>query len=253
MLAGAWFVLLVGCLPGFGQTNVEWNALKTEMEQLKAGQAAIQKDLQLIKELLQPKRPEPFKEAILNIDGAWALGDPDARVTIVEFSDYQCPFCGRNFQQTMPQVVANYVKTGKVKYVFRNFPLETIHPGAFKAAEAARCAGEQGKFWEMHDQLFSHQTSLEPKNLVDYAKGLALDLSKFQTCLNDGTQTGQIRQDLTDGQNAGVRGTPAFFFGLTDPESSKLKAVKMVGGAQPYTVFREAIEDLLSQNSRATR
>jgi protein-disulfide isomerase len=108
---------------------------------------------------------------VLSVDGAPSMGNGDAKVTLIEFSDYQCSFCGRHFSQTLPRLMTEYVKTGKVKYVLRDFPLEPIHPLAFKAAEAARCASDQGKYWEMHDRLFSNQQALGPKDLPRHAEG----------------------------------------------------------------------------------
>ena len=108
-------------------------------------------------------------------DGAPSRGKADARVTIVEFTDYQCPFCSRYVRETYPQLDKEYVQTGKVKYVLRDLPLEAIHPLAMKAAEAAHCAGEQGKYWEMHDRLFANQTELARTDLAKHAQALGLD------------------------------------------------------------------------------
>lgn len=134
------------------QTNAD---LKREIESLKTGQKAMQKDIQIIKDLLMGKKP-PLENVFVSTDAPDA-GQKTAKVTMVEFSDYQCPFSGRYFNQTLSQVMDEYVKTGKVRYVFRDFPLESIHPLALKAAEAAHCAGDQGKYWEMHDQLYKNQ------------------------------------------------------------------------------------------------
>src|SRR5262249_13220452 len=97
---------------------------------------------------------------LLSLEGTPAMGDPNARIAIVEFGDYQCPFCGQHANQVLPQILENYVKTGKVRYFFKDTPVEAIHPRALKAAEAALCAGEQGKYWEMHDHLFKNQQHL---------------------------------------------------------------------------------------------
>ena len=146
----------------------------------------------------------------------------------------------------MPQIESEYIKTGKVKYVVRDFPLESIHNNAFKAAEAANCAGEQGKYWEMHARLFGHQQALGPKELPQHAQALGLDASKFQQCLDSRKYAAKIRQDLADGQQAGVTGTPSFFLGVTEPNGSKVKAVRVLKGAQPYASFKAAIDSLLS-------
>ncbi|RME53646.1 DsbA family protein [Candidatus Woesearchaeota archaeon] len=184
-----------------------------------------------------PTQPQPGGEVDLKalMDDDPVKGNPDAPVTIVEFSDYQCPFCGRHFQQTYPQLVKDYIDTGKVKLVYRDFPL-SFHPEAQKAAEAAECAGEQGKYWEMHDKLFQNQQSLGVANYKKWARELGLDGSKFDTCLDSGKMANEVKKDMADGQAAGVRGTPSFFING-----------RPVRGAQPFSVFQGIIEDELAK------
>jgi len=141
----------------------------------------------------------------------------------------------------------DYISTGKVKYVARDFPLESIHPLAFKAAEAAHCAGAQGKFWEMHGRLFTHQQALRPEDLEQHAQALGLDAAQFHQCLERGQYAAAIREDMAEGQKAGITGTPVFFLGLTEPNGGTLKTVRRLIGAQPYASFQEAIESLLAQ------
>lgn len=131
----------------------------------------------------------------------------------------------------------------------RDFPLAN-HRYAFKAAEAARCAREQGKFWEMHAQLFANQGALAVEDLLRYAQGLALDLPRFRQCLEEGQYAAAIRQDLEEGQRAGVRGTPTFFLGFLEQDGSRMKVQRVIVGAQPYAVFKEAIDALLSAPKR---
>ena len=146
----------------------------------------------------------------------------------------------------MPEIEKEYIATGKVKYVLLDYPLP-FHKNASKAAEAAHCAGEQGKYWEMHDQLFTNQNALEPKDLSEYAKKIELDVSKFQQCLDSGKYAEAIKKEVAEGQKAGVSGVPAFLMGLTDPNNPKtLKATKKLVGAQPYAKFKETIDSLLS-------
>jgi protein-disulfide isomerase len=155
--------LAVWLQPGVSQQppqgESELQALRRELEALKAGQVRIERQLQELKDLLTTllasRAPEP-RELVLNVDGAPSKGEKTARVVLIEFSDYQCPFCARHVRETLPQLEREYIQTGKIRYVTRDFPLPT-HRHAFKAAEAARCAGEQGKFWEMHAQLFHNQ------------------------------------------------------------------------------------------------
>ena len=240
------------------QSGDELRALGKEVEALKSGQTAIQKDLQEIKSLLQrappaaapaPARPaagaEP-SDVVVSIDGAPFKGDKDAKVTVVEFTDYQCPFCSRHFRQTWPQLERDYVKTGKAKFFLREMPLEALHPQAFKAAEAARCAGEQGKYWEMHDRLFANQNAFARKDLSASAQAIGLDVGTFDKCVDSGSMAAIVRQDLADSDKAGARGTPTFFVGLTEPNSSQVKAVRVLRGAQPYAAFKEAIDSVLA-------
>jgi len=123
-------------------------------------------------------------------------------------------------------------------------PLESIHKLAFKAAEAANCAGEQGKYWEMHDRLYASQQNLEP--WTAHAEAIGLDVAKFNDCLSSGRQAAEIRKDMADGQKAGVTATPCFFLAYTEPKSSKVKTVVRLTGAQPYASFMAAIDKLLA-------
>jgi len=124
-------------------------------------------------------------QTIINLDGARVAGAKNAKVTMVEFADYQCPFCARHFRETFSLIEKDYLRTGKVKYAFFDFPLEHSHPQAFQAAVAAYCAGEEGKYWEMHARLFTHQQELLEKDLLHHAQAIGLDPSKFERCLNN--------------------------------------------------------------------
>ena len=180
-----------------------------------------------------------------SLGDAPALGRPDAPVTLVEFSDYQCPFCQRFFVATLPALKKDYIDTGKVRYVFRDYPLDQIHPQARKAAEAAHCAGEQGKYWEMHDVLFGNQQTLQPPKLSEHARALGLDGARFDQCLTSGTHAARVSQGLTDGLAAGVQGTPGFVVAKTTPGDAVEGA--LVVGAQPVEVFRRLIDQLLGE------
>lgn len=160
-------------------------------------------------------------------------GNLNAPVTIVEFSDFQCPFCGRFAKETLPLIEQNYIETGKVKLIFKDFPLPS-HQFAQKASEAAECAGDQGKYWEYHDILFRNQNDLRKNDLKNYAKQLNLDTSLFNECLDSGKYKKAVQDDLNEGIKLGVKGTPAFFING-----------KFVSGAQPYSVFKQMIEEKL--------
>jgi len=140
------------------------------------------------------------------------------------------------------------VATGKLKYVFMDYPLESLHKFAFKAAEAARCAGEQGKYWEMHDRLFANQTTLEP--WTPHAEAVGLNVPRFEACMNSGKYAEAVRADMAEAQKAGVTGTPLFFLAVTDPTSSKVKTVNRISGAQPYAAFKSQIDALLEEQAK---
>ena len=233
-------------------------SLQQRVEKLTAGQEALrqeilamQKQLQEIRELLQKTpvgapapAPLPPLPAELTIQGAPMKGSADAPVVIVEFSDFQCPFCERHFNQTMGLLDKEYISTGKVKYVFRHFPLERIHPQAFKASEAAECAFGQGKFWEMHHRLFLSQRMLMPPDLLKHAEAIGLDGEKFASCLT-GQATARIRADLMLGAQAGVTATPNFFLG-TSIADGRIKVSRKLNGAVPFATFKAAIDTLLA-------
>ncbi len=253
-------LVLAGPEPGFAQSGSATEALKSEMQALKQSQAAIQKDLAEIMRLLKqrpqasaPSRPPAFQPRDLDIADAPYLGQPDATVTLVEFTDYQCPYCRRHFERTQPELVKNYVEAGKLKYVLREFPIESLHKKAFKASEAALCAGDQGKYWEMHDLFFQDQQKLGPEDLKAHAEGLGLEMAGFQDCLDGGKYAERIRQDQKDGTDAGVRGTPSFLVGLTDPDDpTKIRATKFIRGAQPYVLFKSVIDALISAAAKGS-
>ena len=227
----------------------ELEALRAEIQALKEGQAQIRKELQDIKALLRAARGAPPKippDLVLGVKGDPFKGAPTAPLTLIEFSDYQCPFCGKHFRETLPQIERDYLATGKVKYVFRDFPLTGIHKQAFKAAEAANCAGEQGKYWEMHDHLFANQKALDGKGLTAHAQAVGLEMDLFQRCLESGSQASEIRDDIAEGQKAGVKGTPAFFIGRTDSGTPTVRVLNFLSGAKPYHQFRETLESLLA-------
>ncbi len=179
------------------------------------------------------------RETNLTDDDA-ILGSSDAPATIVEFSDYETPFGARFFSETLPLIKANYIDTGYVKFVFRDFPL-SFHPNAQKAAEAAECAGEQGKYWHMHDKLLTEGVSGGVDAFKSYALVLGLDATAFNACLDSGSMVPEIGNDYEDGQAASVIGIPSFFING-----------QLISGAQPYSVFERAIEEALSRGENWT-
>jgi protein-disulfide isomerase len=181
----------------------------------------------------------------IDISKAPARGRDDATVALVEFSDYECPFCIRHFQQTMPLIDQNYVKTGKIRYVFRDFPIDQNHPQAIRAHEAARCALEQDKFWELHPRLFSAPGTHTPAALEQLASATGLDDARFRACIAAGRSTNDIRQTAAIADTLGATGTPWFFIGVRDPAREEVRVVKALGGAQPYEQFAVALDAAL--------
>ena len=167
------------------------------------------------------------------------MGDPNAPVKIVEFADFQCPFCLRYWTETEPEIIQNYVATGKVYYEYRSVG-GFIGPESTDAANAAYCAADQNKFWEYHDILFANWTGenagdFTPDKLRQYAQAINLNLDQFNTCINTGAHTNEVDQDVTDAKAAGVTGTPAFVING-----------KLIEGAQPYSVFQQTIDAALN-------
>ena len=197
-------------------------------------------------EIVTPEGTEGAEEEVVtavdrlevSADDDAVKGDPNAPVTIVEFSDYECPFCARFFSETYPQLVENYIDTGIAKLVFRDFPL-SFHPNAEKAAVAAECAGDQGKYYEMHDLLFERQAAGFSDELYpELASELKLDLEEFNSCLEDPAVAAEVEADMAEGGEYGVSGTPAFFVNG-----------EMLSGAQPYSAFVDAIERALAETN----
>jgi protein-disulfide isomerase len=176
--------------------------------------------------LLDPPKIE------MSFDPARLRGDPKAPVTIVEFADFSCPYC-RNAESTLNELLAKYA--GKVKVGYRDFPLRELHPQAQLAAEASRCAGEQGKYWEYHDMLFANPDKQSREDLMADASSLKLDDKQFDTCLSSGRYKPQIEQDIQMGTRAGIVATPGFFVDGT-----------FLNGAQPAAAFEKIIDEELS-------
>lgn len=181
------------------------------------------------------EEPEPIRLSVTS-QGAFSQGIDDAPVTIVEFSDFQCPFC-RNVVGTLKEVMRQY--PGRVKWAFRDFPIASLHPKAHKAAEAARCAGEQGRFWDYHDFLFEHQAQANTEDFKRFADQLKLDGKRFALCLESGRTQAAVDSDMQEGARLGISGTPTLFING-----------RLMVGAQPLETFRRIIERELRHSSK---
>lgn len=246
-------VFILSTQLSFGQrrpTTEELQSLRKDVDVIKSNQAEIEKAVKELKNLARAGQPAPPltpENIVLGIDDDPLMGDQKARLVLVEFSDFQCPFCARFVHETLPEIEKDYIKTGKLKYVFRDFPISSAHKDAFKAALAAGCALDQGKFWEMHARLFESQAAFTVYNLTRSAEAIGLNKEKFQKCLNNNEYETEIQSDFADGLKAGVNQTPIFFLGLTEPNSPKVKVLTVIMGAKPYAVFKAAIDSALQQ------
>ena len=215
-------------------------------EEIKAALAEVearQPSPQPAQQTAQPTGPQIFQ---VSLDDDPMKGDPDAPVTIIEFSDFQCPFCSRFYQQTLPQLEEIYIETGKVKFVYRDMPLDSLHPNARPTHIAAECADEQGGFWDYHDLLFENQgqwqrlsSSELSSTLVEYASDLRLDTASFESCLSSQEIADEVNKDTLDARKNGATGTPTFFIGNEKDGFEKLV------GAQPFSAFQLTIDNLL--------
>lgn len=189
----------------------------------------------------QPSQPSnPSGKANIDVGRLPIKGNKDAKVTIVEFADFRCPFCERFFKDAESSLMKDYVDTGKVKYAFRHYAF--LGQESVWAAEASECANEQGKFWDFHDWLYNNQapeSDLEyysKDNLTKYASSIGIDTNQFASCLNSDKYAKQVQDDLSAGQQAGVNGTPTLF----------INGIPIVG-AQPYTAFKTVIDQELGK------
>jgi len=217
------------------------NINSNQISEKELNDAIAKLELKILQNQLPTKQPSlPLK---ISEDNDPVIGDIDAPITIIEFSDFQCPFCARFHVQTLPIIMDEYINEGTVKIVFRDFPIQSIHPNALPASVAAECANEQGKFKEMHDILFEKQNEWNNQEMNktmllfnQYASEMQLEQEKFDSCLRNGKYIEEIKKDLDDGRAYGVSGTPGFFIGNDQIGFIELK------GAQPFESFKKVID-----------
>ena len=251
-LATVTLVALFSLSPPYEQDTA---ALKREIEALKAQQAEMQKDLDAIRAFLQQMIIEKAQAAMVNapitVAGEPAKGSTAAKVMMIEVSDYHCPFCRRHTLTTQPQIDAEYINTGKLRYVFIDYPIDQLHPEAFKAHEAANCAGDQGKYWEMHVKLFEQPPPRDSAQLVpllvSQAQAVGLDAAKFRSCFESGKYATPVKDNVARMQALGVDSTPTFLIGMTPAPGQPMKVVRVVRGAVPFSQFKAAIDEVLAQ------
>ena len=233
-------------------------ALLLGLPSLPAGAQAIPADtaqqilqeLRAIRQMLEaqprnaPARPAAAADERVSLafqPGALTLGREDAPLLMVEFTDYECPFCRQFHLTSFEQIRRNYIDKGKIRYVSRDFPLD-FHKNALRAAVAGRCGAEQGKFWELRHSMIANASKLQPEDILGYAGKLSLDGGKFRSCMESGRLLDAVEADMSEGRTAGVSGTPTFLIGRL--ANGRLDGIRIVG-AQPYIVFAAKIDQLL--------
>lgn len=228
--------------------------LKNEIMELRKEVSELRNDIKGLKKLMetrlqkQPPAPRQPTTGKANINGDPYMGKPDAPLVLVEFSDYECFYCARFFRKTLPQIKKEYIDTGKLKHVFKDFPLG-FHKKAKKAAEASLCAGEEQKYWEMHDLIFENQKQIDIPHLINHAKTLGLNAEDFEKCLDDSRYSKGIDKDIKTGQEIGIRGTPSFILGKIN-DRGEVEG-DFIRGARPYKAFKSALDAMLVKTKTA--
>jgi len=239
----------------FAQENVPDN-IKTFLEDLQKNQQEMRLELQEIKSLLSrltppktPNAPQPInvKDIEFEIGDNHVMGSGNAEFILVEFTDYECPFCGRYVRETFPEILKEYVDKDILRYTVIDQPLP-IHPKAEKAAQAAHCAGDQGKFWEIHKLMMAQQDSLD--DLSFYARALDLNISGFEDCLTTEKYKEKVSNNMALARRLEIAGVPGFIIGRVDSQNpAGVKGISSVRGALPFSSFQKEIEAATSANN----
>ena len=220
-------------VPEPGITRQQADEILTELRQIRQ---LLERQAQA-----QAKAPAEAAHAKINLEGAEMLGSKTAPLTIVEFTDYQCPFCQRFHVSVFGDLKKEYIDTGKVRFYSRDLPLDSIHPNARRAAEAARCASDQHQFWTFRDAMGAHPDKLDLESLLADAKGLKMDVPQFRTCVESHKYKEAIDGDLLEAMRIGADGTPAFVIGKSTPEGVD---GELMVGAQPLIEFERRLKAL---------
>ena len=232
--------MLIGGMPaGAGAQGITGQQADEMLKELRAIHALLQKAAQ---PPAAPTGPPPDAPVKLERVTGYILGRPDAPLTMVEFTDLQCPYCSRFATQTFDAIKKGWIDTGRLRFLSRDFPLP-MHPEAQRAARASRCAGEQGRFWELRTDLVRNAERLSPAFITERAAALKLDIKAFTACVESTRFDAEIAQDQRDGSAAGIQGTPSFIVGRTGPQG--LDGILIVG-AQPYDTFDQKLKELLA-------
>jgi protein-disulfide isomerase len=250
LLAGA----LAGCLytaaaaqPSRSQPADDLATLKNDVQLLKTQQQQILDGLNELKKLAKVSNGPPLIKApeTLSVAGEPFRGETQASVAIIEYADFECPFCRHFEHDTYPQIRDAYIKTGKVRYFYRDLPLP-FHEHSMPAARATRCAAEQGKLWEMHDSLFTDPASLNPRDIDSRAGKLGLDVTSLDACVASERFADVIRRSINEATDMQISGTPTFLIGTLGSHGEIVKVRNAVVGARPFETFKAAIDPLLA-------
>jgi protein-disulfide isomerase len=233
-------ILLLSAAGSIGAKDKEEGITKQQADE-------ILNELRQIRQLLEKQAAaapqqggEQITKAKVGIEGAYTMGSKDAPLTMVEFTDFQCPFCERFHVSTFAELKRDYIDTGKLRFVSRDLPLD-FHPNAMQAAEAARCAGEQGQFWAMRDRMNSNPEKLDMNNLVSWAQDLKLNVAGFRSCVESQKYKNAIQTDILTAQRIGANGTPSFVVGKSTPDGVD---GELIVGAMPYSMFDQKLKEL---------
>jgi protein-disulfide isomerase len=210
----------------------------------------IIKELRQIRQLLEKqqavnaaapaKEEQPTRAKIADLTGVSMLGDKNAPITIVEYTDYQCPFCQRFHLTAYPEIKKQYIDTGKVRFYSKDLPLD-FHPNAMRAAQAARCAADQGKFWDLRNTMGANPDKLDMGHIMGFAVDLKLDTQQFQDCVNSDKYKDKVQADVAEAMRVGANGTPAFIVGKSTGNGVD---GELVVGAMPYAMFDQKIKEV---------
>jgi protein-disulfide isomerase len=197
----------------------------------------------------QRQAPVKGMDEVVELASRPSVGDPDAAVILIEFSDFQCPHCRKHTLETFPLLLTEWVETGLVYYVFRDYPVDTAHPFARPAAEAGRCAAEQGRHVEFRRHLYENSKVLQPVFLPEHAKAVGLDVDDFERCIESERYAAEVEADLTLARDLGIRGTPSFLVGVRGADPSTIRVLRRIDGARDPSVFAEVLTATVRETS----
>jgi protein-disulfide isomerase len=275
MTAGSWTPLAIALLvlivklawcgpthaeePASGPLQKAPSSVQEQLDALKKGQEQILQELEALRAMLPQNtakseiaaRPSATNLTVLNVHGEPFRGESKARFAIVEYSDFNCPYCAKYARQVFPQVEEKLIKTGKIKYYFRDFPAPDDPPSAV-LARAARCAGEQGKFWQMHDHLFASENKAEREDVDFQAQAIGLDLEHFKACMLSGHYSEAIKRSAATARRIGIRGTPAFVVGKLSDDGEVVFGSDVLIGVDSCETIEKALAELTAPKPAET-